>query len=330
MPFENKNPRFNQNRPKRDGSFQNRTEGGQGQNSTSSRPQKDSKNAFEHRRDRDSARDNDRARGTDRAQGTDRDRNRERDSEDNPPMEGLIIGRNPVMEALKSGAKLDTIYLGDEPKNGSLPHIAAMAKEHGAVIKVVGNQKLDRMSFGRSHQGIIAMGAYAEYKTIEELLEVSKAKGTPPFLLICDELEDPHNLGAVLRTAEAAGMDGVIIPKHRSATINTTVYKTSAGAAAWVPVARVTNIPAAIDQLKKAGIWIYGSDAEGKDYQSVSITGPAALVVGSEGSGISRLVKERCDFLLSLPMLGKVTSLNASVAAGIFIYHALNQRKNAK
>lgn len=238
---------------------------------------------------------------------------------------GLIIGRNPVIEALKSGKQLDTVYV-DSDSGGSIGLICKMAKERDIVVKQVSGAKLDSMSNGKSHQGVIASGACAEYSSVEEILEVSKKKGTEPFIIICDEIEDPHNLGAIIRTAEAAGADGLIIPKRRSASLNQTVYKTSAGAASYLPVARVANLAAAIDELKDNGVWIYGTDASGEDYTKVDTSGACAIVIGSEGFGMSRLTKEKCDFLLRLPMFGQVNSLNASVAAGIFMYETVRRR----
>ncbi len=236
----------------------------------------------------------------------------------------LIIGRNPVIEALKAGKSINTVYVSGE--GGSLGLICRMAREKGIVVKQTTDAKLSEMCGGASHQGAAASGACAEYITVEELLEISEKKGTKPFIIICDEIEDPHNLGAVIRTAEAAGADGIIIPKRRSAALTETVFKTSAGAASWLPVARTANIPAAIDLLKKHGLWIYGTDASGDDYTSSDMTGSLGLVIGSEGFGMGRLVREKCDFLLKLPMYGKITSLNASVAAGIFMYEVVRQR----
>ena len=244
--------------------------------------------------------------------------------EDDGPA-GLIVGRNPVMEALRSGRTLDIIYVNPDA-GGSISSITRIARERGIVIKSVSDQKLSQMCAGASHQGIIASGACAEYVSVEDILAVSAAKHTAPFIIICDEIEDPHNLGAIIRTAEAAGADGIIVPKRRSASLNATVYKTSAGAASWLPVARVANIPQTIDILKQNGIWIFGTDASGESYTKADLTCPAALVIGSEGFGMGRLVREKCDYLVSLPMLGKITSLNASVAAGIFMYEAVRQR----
>ena len=241
-----------------------------------------------------------------------------------PENDNLIIGRNPVREALRSGTPVDTVYIAQN--SGGLGEIIALAKEQGAVVKMTEEHKLTALAQGVTHQGVIACAAAASYASLEDLLEVSAKKGTKPFLIICDEIEDPHNLGAIICTAETAGADGIIIPKRRSATLNPTVYKTSAGAASWLPVARVPNLGAAIDRLKKEGIWIYGTDMNGSLYTETDFDGGVALVIGSEGYGMSRLVREKCDFLVKLPMMGKITSLNASVAAGIFMYEVVRQR----
>lgn len=268
--------------------------------------------------------------GSPRNERSDYDRDeRPADFADSDEITGLIVGRNPVMEALKSGKALDTIYV-NENAGGSIGAITRIARERGIVIKNVSDQKLTQMCGGASHQGIIASGACAEYVSVEDILAISKKKGTAPFIIICDEIEDPHNLGAIIRTAEAAGADGIIIPKRRSASLNATVFKTSAGAASWLPVARVANLGAAIDELKKNGIWIYGTDASGENYSHTSFTGPIGLVIGSEGFGMGRLIRDKCDFLVKLPMYGKITSLNASVAAGIFMYEAVRQRAAVK
>lgn len=239
--------------------------------------------------------------------------------------ENIICGRNPVIEALKSGANLDTIYI--DGNGGSLGVIRRLAKEKGVVVKDADDKKLSRLSGGASHQGVVAEGACGEYAELEDILAISREKGTAPFIIICDEIEDPHNLGAIIRTAETAGADGVIIPKRRSASLNATVFKTSAGAASYVPVARVANLASCIDTLKENGVWIYGTDASGSDCFTTDLTGGIALVIGSEGFGISRLIQKKCDFMIKLPMLGKINSLNASVAAGIFMYEVLRQRR---
>ncbi len=241
--------------------------------------------------------------------------------------QNMICGRNPVIEALKSGANLDTVYI--DGNGGSLSVIRRLAKENGVVVKDADDKKLSRLSGGASHQGVVAEGACGEYVTVEDILAVSQKKGTKPFIIICDEIEDPHNLGAIIRTAETSGADGVIIPKRRSASLNATVFKTSAGAASYVPVARVSNLASCIDTLKDNGVWIYGTDASGTDYSETDFTGGVALVIGSEGFGMSKLIQKKCDFMIKLPMLGKINSLNASVAAGIFMYEVLRQRRGS-
>ncbi len=239
--------------------------------------------------------------------------------------ENIICGRNPVIEALKSDAVLDTIYISGD--GGSLGLIRRLAKEKNVVVKDAQDKKLTQLSGGASHQGVVAVGACGEYVSLEDILEISRKKGTQPFIIICDEIEDPHNLGAIIRTAETSGADGVIIPKRRSASLNATVFKTSAGAASYVPVARVSNLASAIDELKENGVWIYGTDASGSDYTETDFTGSCGLVIGSEGYGISRLIQKKCDFMIKLPMMGKINSLNASVAGGIFMYEVLRQRR---
>lgn len=238
--------------------------------------------------------------------------------------EKIIIGRNPVMEALKSNENIDTVYISSN--KGLLGKICSVARAKGIVVKDCDDRKLDQLAGGGVHQGVVAAGAFAQYVSVEDILDVSRKKGTKPFIIICDEIEDPHNLGALIRTAETAGADGLIIPKRRSASITSVVYKTSAGAASWLPVARVSNLASAIDTLKENGVWIYGTDSSGELYTNTDLTGSIALVIGSEGFGMGRLIREKCDFLLKLPMFGKVTSLNASVAGGIFMYEAVRQR----
>ena len=242
------------------------------------------------------------------------------------PQQEMIAGRNAVMEALRSGRIPDTIYIAEGELHGSIGKLKALAHEKGVVVKTVSRKKLDALSPEVNHQGVVASCACADYATIEELLEVSRQKGTAPFLIVADEIADLHNLGAILRTAEAAGADGVIIPKRRSASLTAAVYKTSAGAASMVKVARVPNLAACIRRLKEEGIWIYGADMEGERFDRVDLRGAAAIVIGSEGRGLSRIVRESCDFLITLPMKGQINSLNASVAAGILMYEVVRQR----
>lgn len=242
--------------------------------------------------------------------------------------EDRIVGRNAVMEALKSGRPLDSVLIARGERQGSIGAIVARCRENGIPIKETHSRKLDAMA--SNHQGVIAIAACKDYVTLEELFAAAEEKGEPPFFIVCDELEDPHNLGAILRTAEAAGAHGVVVPRRRSVGLTGAVYKASAGAVEYVPVARVANINDAIGEMKKRGMWVYGLDMDGEDWCSTDLTGAMALVVGSEGRGVSRLVRENCDFVLSLPMSGHINSLNASVACGIVLYEAARQRKGIK
>ena len=236
----------------------------------------------------------------------------------------IIYGRNAVTEALRSGAAIDTVYV-QKGANG-LGKIVALAKDNGAVVKDTAPEKLDELTGGAKHGGVAAIAAAVQYATVDDILAVSENKGTPPFIIIADEIQDPHNLGAIIRTAEAAGADGVIIPKRRSAGLTAAVFKTSAGAASWVKVARVANLAETIRLLKTKGIWVYGAEADGEPFRSADLSGPAALVIGSEGNGLGRLVRESCDMILSIDMYGKINSLNASVSAGILMYEIVRGR----
>lgn len=238
----------------------------------------------------------------------------------------LIIGRNAVMEAIKSGREIDRMFIARGERNPAVSRLVAMCRETGAVVKEVDSKKLDFMCGGGVHQGVALSVAAHEYATIDDIFASAKEKGEAPFVIVCDELEDPHNLGAVIRTAEAAGAHGIIIPKRRSASLNFTVAKTSAGALEYMPVARVPNIASALDEIKERGCWTYGADMNGSDYKTTDFSGGVALVIGSEGMGLSRLVREKCDFIVSLPMKGKINSLNASVAAGILMYEVSSRR----
>jgi 23S rRNA (guanosine2251-2'-O)-methyltransferase len=241
--------------------------------------------------------------------------------------DGVIEGRNAVLEALRAGTALDKVYLQKGETDKTLGHIASKARAAGAVVVEADRRKLDAMSQTHAHQGVIALAAARAYASVEDILQAAADKGEPPLLVVCDELSDPHNLGAVIRTAECAGAHGVIIPKRRSAGLTAVVAKTSAGAVAHVPVARVPNLPALLKDLKKQGVWVFGADAGGSTpLYEADLKGPAAIVVGSEGSGMSRLVAETCDFLISIPMRGKLNSLNASAAAAILLYEAVRQR----
>jgi len=242
--------------------------------------------------------------------------------------EDYIAGRNAVTEALKSGRPLDSVLIARGERQGSIGAIMGRCRDAGIPVKEVDSRKLDAMA--PNHQGVIAVAACKDYATLEDLFRLAEERGESPFFIVCDELEDPHNLGAILRTAEAAGAHGVIVPRRRAAGLTSTVYKASAGAVEYVPVARVTNVADTLKELKKRGLWIYGLDMDGETWCQTDLTGAMALVVGSEGHGMTRLVKEQCDFILSLPMAGHINSLNASVACGLVLYEAARQRQGIK
>lgn len=239
--------------------------------------------------------------------------------------ENLIAGRNAVQEALKAGQRIDTLYIAPG-QTGSITRIVAAAKELGFPIKEVSNEKLDAMSGGMNHQGVILTLSAAEYVEVADILKAAADKGEAPFLIIADEIEDPHNLGALIRTAETAGAHGLVIPKRRGVGLTSAVFKSSAGAAAHLPVARVANLASAVEELKAQGIWVYGCDMDGQPWCQVDFSGGVALIVGSEGRGMNRLLKDKCDVMVTLPMQGEITSLNASVAGGIIMYEVARQR----
>ena len=241
--------------------------------------------------------------------------------------EDMIEGRNAVTEALRSGRTVNKVYLADGDTDRALGRLAAMAKEAGAVIVRIDRRKLNEMSQTGAHQGIIASVAVHDYATIDDILAAAEAKGEAPLIVLCDELSDPHNLGAILRTAECVGAHGVIIPKRRSVGLTAVVGKASAGAVEYMPVARVSNLTAAIRELKQRGVWIFGTAADGAvPLYSADLKGPAAIVIGNEGVGMSRIVADNCDFKVSIPMKGRISSLNASAAAAILLYEAVRQR----
>ena len=241
--------------------------------------------------------------------------------------DGIIEGRNAVIEALRAGEHIDKIYLQKGETDKTLGHIASKARAAGIVVVEADRRKLDGMSRTHAHQGVIALAAVREYVSVEDILADAAAKGEQPLLVVCDEISDPHNLGAIIRTAYCAGAHGVIIPKRRSAGLTSIVAKTSAGAVSHMKVARVPNIPALLKDLKKQGIWVFGTAADGTTglYQA-DLKGPAAIVIGSEGDGMTRLAAENCDFLVSIPMKGDLNSLNASASAAILLYEAVRQR----
>lgn len=241
--------------------------------------------------------------------------------------EGRIEGKNAVMEALKAGRAIDKVYIARGEQDRALAFIASKARAAGAAVSEVDRKKLDFMSVTHSHQGVIAVAAVREYATVESILAAARERGEKPLIVICDEISDPHNLGAIIRTAEAAGAHGIIIPKHRSAGVTAIVEKTSAGAVEHIAVAKVANLAAAAEKLKENGVWIFGTAAEGdKQLWQSDLADGAAIVIGSEGEGMSRLMREKCDFLVSIPMRGKVSSLNASAAAAVVLYEAVRQR----
>ena len=241
--------------------------------------------------------------------------------------DGMIEGRNAVIEALRSGAAIDKIYLQKGETDKTLGHIASRARAAGTVVVEADRRKLDAMSRTHAHQGVIALASVREYVSVESILRSAREKGEAPLLVVCDEISDPHNLGAIIRTAYCAGAHGVIIPKRRSAGLTSVVAKTSAGAVSYLPVARVPNLPALLKELKGQGVWVFGTAAGGTtDLYHVDLKGPAAIVIGSEGEGMSRLVEENCDFLVSIPMKGGLNSLNAGAAAAILLYEAVRQR----
>ena len=241
--------------------------------------------------------------------------------------EGMIEGRNAVTEALRSGQAIDKLYIAKGETDRTLGRIAAQARKAGIVVVEADRRKLDAMSATHAHQGVIAMAAAAEYVSVEDLLRIAQERGEKPLIVVCDEISDPHNLGAIIRTAECAGAHGVIIPKRRSAGLTPVVAKTSAGAVSYLPVARVPNIPALLKELKERGLWVFGTAAEGNTtLYNADLKDGAAIVIGSEGDGMSRLVRENCDFLVSIPMRGRLSSLNASAAAAILLYEAVRQR----
>ena len=259
---------------------------------------------------------------------------RERKSEERVPMrerdaeaDGLIEGRNAVTEALRAGTPIDKIFIARGETDKTLGHIASTARAAGVVVVEADRRKLDYMSATKAHQGVIALAAVREYASVEDILSAARERGEAPLLVVCDEISDPHNLGAIIRTAECAGAHGVIIPKRRSVGLTAVVGKASAGALEYLPVARVSNLVSTIRDLQKAGVWVFGTAADGDTgLYAADLKGPAAIVIGSEGEGMSRLVSEACDFKVSIPMHGRISSLNASNAAAILLYEAVRQR----
>ena len=245
-------------------------------------------------------------------------------------MSEQIEGRNAVLEAFRSGRCVDKLFILDGCQDGPVRTIAREARKKDTIINYVSKERLDQLSETRAHQGVIAQVAAYEYSTVEEILEKAEEKGEPPFLVLLDNVEDPHNLGAIIRTANLAGAHGVIIPKRRSVGLTSTVAKTSAGALNYTPVAKVTNLVRTIEELKEKGIWFVCADMVGESMYRLNLTGPIGMIVGNEGEGVSRLVREACDFTASIPMKGDIDSLNASVAAGVLAYEIVRQRLKAE
>lgn len=242
-------------------------------------------------------------------------------------MENIIIGRNPVLEAIKSGRTIEKILIKKGKYEGSMVPVVKKAKEARIIIQEGDRAKLDAIAQGENHQGVIAYVSDFKYSSVNDIIEYAAQKGEAPFVVLCDKITDPHNLGAIIRTAECVGVHGVIIPKRGSVGVNATVEKTAAGATEHMKVAKVTNLAETIEDLKKQGMWFVAADMGGEEMYNIDLKGSLGIVVGSEGDGVSRLVREKCDFIATIPMYGKINSLNASVAGGILMYEALRQRK---
>lgn len=243
--------------------------------------------------------------------------------------EFIIEGRNAVLEAFRAGKTIDKLFVLDGCQDGPVKSILREAKKTDTIINFVDKERLDRLANSGHHQGVVAQAAAYEYAEVEDILNAAKEKGEAPFIFILDEIEDPHNLGAIIRTANLCGAHGVIIPKRRAVGLTATVAKTSAGTVNYTPVAKVTNIAKTIEELKKEGMWFVCADMDGQTMYDLNLTGPIGLVIGNEGAGVSRLVKEKCDFTASIPMKGDIDSLNASVAAGVLAYEIVRQRLKA-
>ena len=239
-----------------------------------------------------------------------------------------IEGRNAVLEAFRSGKPIDKLFVLDGCQDGPIKSITREARKHDTIVNYVTKERLDQLSETKKHQGVIAFAAAYEYAQVEDILKAAEEKGEPPFIFLLDNIEDPHNLGAIIRTANLAGAHGVIIPKRRAVGLTATVAKTSAGALNYTPVAKVTNLSATIKELKEKGLWFVCADMDGTQMYQLNLKGPIGLVIGSEGEGVSKLVKENCDFVASIPMKGDIDSLNASVAAGVLAYEIVRQRMN--
>ena len=278
---------------------------------------------MEYRKSKDNRKNNNRARGFDkRAQHRDNERQDHSQELD----ETVVIGRNAVKELLMGGRDVDKLYITSGEREGSINQLLGIAAERGIPITECDRSRLDTMAKGGRHQGVIAIAAERNYSSIDEILEYAKEKDEPPFIVVCDGVEDPHNLGAIIRSADCSGAHGIIIPKRRAVGLTATVSKSSAGALEHMRVAKVTNLASAIDELKERGLWIYAADMDGSTYYKTDMKGAVALVLGSEGFGISRLVKEKCDFTVSIPLYGQVNSMNVSCAAAVLLAEVARQR----
>lgn len=240
----------------------------------------------------------------------------------------VIVGRNPVLELLKSGRGIEKIYILKGEREGSVTKIYAEARARGINVAEADKFKLDQLAGGNAHQGVAAIASAKEYVSLEQIVEFAKEKGEKPLIVVCDGIEDPHNIGAIIRCAEGAGAHGLVIGKRHAPALGQTVFKASAGAAEHLPIAKVTNIASAVDELKEMGVWTFAAEAGGADYHGTDFDLPCAIVMGSEGNGVSRLVKEKCDFLVSIPMYGKVNSLNVSTAASVLLFDAAHKQRN--
>ncbi len=249
-------------------------------------------------------------------------RERERASD-----ETVVVGRNPILELIKSGKDIEKLYIQKGEREGSITKIFAEAKKRGIVITEVDKKRLDELAFGNAHQGVAAVISTVEYKTVEELVQIARDKGEAPLIVVCDGVEDPHNLGAIIRCADGAGAHGVIVSRRHCPVIGQTVFKSSAGAAAHVPIAKVSNIASAVEELKEMDVWLFCAEADGVHYKQADFKGACAIVLGSEGEGVSRLVREKCDFTVSIPMRGAVNSLNVSTAAAVLLFEAAEKQR---
>ncbi len=254
-------------------------------------------------------------------------RNAARPAREKASDDTVVVGRNPILELVKSGKEIEKLYIQKGEREGSITKIFAEAKKRGIVITEVDKKRLDELSFGNAHQGVAAVISTVEYKTVEDLVQIARDKGEAPLIVVCDGVEDPHNLGAIIRCADGAGAHGVIVSRRHCPVIGQTVFKSSAGAAAHVPIAKVSNIASAVDELKEMGVWLFCAEADGVHYKQADFKGACAIVLGSEGEGVSRLVREKCDFTVSIPMRGAVNSLNVSTAAAVLLFEAAEKQR---